>query len=107
MNGASHEFMKHKTSEARKSLNPTLERKNFKKSWQKQGKHADFRYSSKNTLPQPSRRTPYARIISTKYTTGGFKSQKFDNMQDYNDCNPHLSHPYAFDSDDGKERTPQ
>ncbi len=31
MKGVSHEFMRHKTPDARKSLNPTLEREDFKR----------------------------------------------------------------------------
>jgi hypothetical protein len=107
MKGVSHEFMRHKTPDARKSLNPTLEREDFKRSKRRQEEHGGFRDSLRSTLPERSRRTLDERNISTKYTTGRSGSQEFDNMQDYNDCNPHPSQPYASDSDGGEERTPQ
>jgi hypothetical protein len=99
--------MRHKTSDARKSLNPILEREDFKRSKQGQEKHEGFKDSSRSILPERSRRTSDARNISTKYIAARSGSQEFDNMQDYDDCNPYSSQPYASDSDNGEEKTPQ
>jgi hypothetical protein len=75
MKGVSHEFMRHKTPDAPKSLNPTLKREDFKGSKQGQEEHEGFRDSSRSTLPERSRWTPDGRNISTKYTAGYFESQ--------------------------------
>jgi hypothetical protein len=106
MKEVSHEFIRHNTPDAQKSLNPTLEGEDFKRSRRGQKQHEGFRYSSRSTLRKRSRQTPDARYILIKYTAGRSGSQKFDNMQDYDDCNPHPSQPYASDSDGGEERTP-
>jgi hypothetical protein len=42
-----------------------------------------------------------------KYTEGWSANHEFDNLQDYDNCNPHPSQPYAFDSDGVVERNSQ
>ena len=54
-----------------------------------------------------SQQSPKARYILLKYTQGWYASQNFDNLQDYDNGNPHPSQPYAFDSERVVEQTPQ
>jgi hypothetical protein len=106
MKGVSHEFMRHNISHTQKLLDPTLEGQDFKKTCQGQEEGEGLQYFSKGIGPEGSRQSPKARYILTRYIEGRFASQEFDNLQDYDDCNPCLSQPYAFDSDGTVERTP-
>jgi hypothetical protein len=99
--------MRHKISSAWKLLDLALEGQDFKRA--RRGKEEDegLQYSSKSTGPEGSIRSLEARYTSMKYTKGRSASHEFDNLQDYDNCNPYLSQPYASDSDGGVERTPQ
>jgi hypothetical protein len=62
---------------------------------------------SRSIWPKGLRRSSKARFTLTKYTAGRSASQDFHNMQDYDECNPHPSQPYASDSEGVVEKTPQ
>jgi hypothetical protein len=99
--------MRHRILDAWTLLDPALEGQDFKKTRRGQDEGEDLQYSSKDIGPEGSRQSPEARYISTKYTKGRFSSQEFDNLQDYDNCNPHPSQPYASDNEPAVEQTPE